>query len=96
MKIRRISDGKIFEVRKYVNGFGEESVWCDDWYGHHMIHRDCEFVDTYTAEDMEKFSHWYNRKVSVIGESELHLFGARPFRDIIDYWNRKGGQNETE
>lgn len=27
----------------------------------------------------------YNRKVSVIGESELHLFGARPFQDIIDY-----------
>jgi hypothetical protein len=58
MKIRRISDGVIFEVRKYVNGFGEESVWCDDWYGHHMIGRDCEFVNAYTAEDMNDFAEW--------------------------------------
>lgn len=48
-----------------------------------------ELPKRFTIKDMEEFSHWYNRKVSVIGESELHLFGARPFQDIIDYWEQE-------
>lgn len=44
---------------------------------------------TYTPADMEEFSYWYHRKVSVIGESELHLFGVRPFEDIISFWKKE-------
>ena len=64
----------------------------------YFSNRDAEAIDTvvkklekptYTAEDMEEFSFWYHRKVSVIGESELHLFGVRPFGDIIDFWKKE-------
>lgn len=58
MNIKRISDGEVFEVRKYIKGNGEESAWCDDWYGHHVVGVDCELVNTYTAEDMEAFAEW--------------------------------------
>lgn len=44
---------------------------------------------TYTPADMEEFSYWYHRKVSVIGESELHLFGVRLFEDIISFWKKE-------
>lgn len=47
---------------------------------------------TYTPADMEEFSYWYHRKVSVIGESELHLFGVRPFEDIISFWKKEKEQ----
>jgi hypothetical protein len=58
MNIKRISDGEVFEVRKYIKGNGEESVWCDHWYGHHVVGVDCELVKTYTAEDMDSFAEW--------------------------------------
>ena len=83
MKIRRLSDGVIFEVREYVNGFGEESVWCDDWYGHHLVGRDCEFVDTYTAEEMEAFAEW-----CAVNNWEYHQF-------IKTWFNTKAQSSKT-
>ncbi|MDF3076146.1 MAG: hypothetical protein K0S09_35 [Sphingobacteriaceae bacterium] len=39
------STGDIHEVRKYaVSGDGQQGIWCDTWYGHHVIGSDCEFV----------------------------------------------------
>lgn len=43
LKIRRLSDNKIFTVWKYINTDEEISVWCRDWYGRHIIGADCEF-----------------------------------------------------
>ena len=37
--------GKIHKVWKYLlSGDGQESVWCHDWYGHHVIGDDCVFA----------------------------------------------------
>ena len=44
--ITRNSDNKIFEVRKYVksgDSIPEQSVWCDKWYGRHVIGQDCHW-----------------------------------------------------
>lgn len=34
-------------VRKYINDTtsGCESVWCDTWYGRHIIGKHCEFIN---------------------------------------------------
>ena len=44
--VTRNSDNKIFEVRKYVKSgdlIPEQSVWCNDWYGRHVIDQDCHW-----------------------------------------------------
>lgn len=39
------NEGIIHEVQKYIKSSdGEESVWCNDWYGRHVIGKDCEFI----------------------------------------------------
>ncbi|HAH24938.1 MAG TPA: hypothetical protein DCL77_14490 [Prolixibacteraceae bacterium] len=47
--IKRIADGEIFLVRKYVRAeYGphiEYNVWSDQWYGHHIIGSDCEWAN---------------------------------------------------
>lgn len=41
--VKNIKDNTIHEVRKYIKSDdGEESVWCNDWYGHHKLGIDCE------------------------------------------------------
>jgi hypothetical protein len=35
--------GEVHEVHKYINNDGEESIWCDEWYGRHVIGQDCEW-----------------------------------------------------
>jgi hypothetical protein len=45
MKVKRLSDNKEFEVQKYIKASDdEESVWCNEWYGRHVVGRHCEFV----------------------------------------------------
>ena len=35
---------QVFKVWKYIkSNDGEVSVWCNDWYGRHVIGQDCEF-----------------------------------------------------
>jgi hypothetical protein len=35
--------GEVHEVHKYINNDGEENIWCDEWYGRHVIGQDCEW-----------------------------------------------------
>lgn len=40
-----IETGQPHKVWKYLlSGNGQESVWCHDWYGHHIIGSDCVFA----------------------------------------------------
>lgn len=42
MKIKA-NTGEVHEVQKYINGNdGLEHIWCNTWYGHHIIGQDCE------------------------------------------------------
>lgn len=37
-------NGKIYKIQKYIiDNEGQESVWCNDWYGKHVIGQDCEW-----------------------------------------------------
>ena len=39
-----LSDNKIYEVWKFIkDSEGLISVWCDNWYGRHVIGEDCKF-----------------------------------------------------
>ena len=31
-------------VNKYVFNGDEESIWCNTWYGRHIIGQDCKFI----------------------------------------------------
>lgn len=51
--IKRKSDGEVFKVWKYVLGSTsqpEEHIWCNDWYGHHIIGVDCEWAESNVIE----------------------------------------------
>lgn len=51
LKVIRKSDSQEFDVWKYLKQKdGTESVWCHDWYGHHVIGNDCEFQELDTSE----------------------------------------------
>lgn len=44
LRVTRESDGAVFDVWKYVFiGEGEHHVWCNDWYGRHIIGHDCDW-----------------------------------------------------
>lgn len=39
-------DGSVHKVWKILySDTGSIDVWCKDWYGHHVIGHDCEFVN---------------------------------------------------
>lgn len=44
LKIKRFSDGQIFDVFKYINSSGQISIWCNEWYGRHVVGQDCELI----------------------------------------------------
>ena len=51
--IKRKSDGEVFKVWKYVLGSPsqpEEHIWCNDWYGHHIIGVDCDWFESNVIE----------------------------------------------
>lgn len=38
--------GDIHDVHKYINdNEGRENIWCNTWYGHHIIGQDCEWYE---------------------------------------------------
>jgi len=45
LKISRILDGKIFEVNKYIFSDETHNIWCNEWYGRHVIGQDCEWIN---------------------------------------------------
>lgn len=45
LQIKNKTTGEVFTIHKYILGSdGIESVWCNDWYGHHRIGFDCEWA----------------------------------------------------
>ena len=44
--VKRNDTNEIVEVRKYIKSDNpiEEHIWSNDWYGHHIIGNDCEWV----------------------------------------------------
>jgi hypothetical protein len=72
MKIKRLSDGKIFVVRKYIldTNNNEESIWCDGWYGRHLLNIDCVFIG-----NLDTFESWL--------KYEKKEFGEPSFENII-------------
>lgn len=51
-KVKRISDGKIFSIRKYIiDSDNKENVWSNEWYGHHVIGVDCEWCSQFQKEN---------------------------------------------
>lgn len=50
MQIKTLS-GEIHNVKKYIiDTDGEESIWCDTWYGRHVIGQDCNWYAEPLAE----------------------------------------------
>jgi hypothetical protein len=49
MNVLNFKTGDLHEVIKYVKSQsdGEESVWCNGWYGRHIIGKDCAFIKSY-------------------------------------------------
>jgi hypothetical protein len=50
MHVINFKTGDLHEVTKYVksgDGSGEESVWCNSWYGRHVIGKDCAIVKSF-------------------------------------------------
>lgn len=45
LQVKNKADGKVYPIHKYIlSSDGIESVWCNDWYGHHRIGFDCEWA----------------------------------------------------
>lgn len=45
LRVRQLNTDNIFTVWKYlIDGEGDINIWSHDWYGHHKIGVDCEFV----------------------------------------------------
>ena len=43
--VKEKETGKIYKVWKYLlSGDQQQSIWSHDWYGHHVIGGDCDFV----------------------------------------------------
>lgn len=59
--IKRKDTGEVHQVNKYVLGSDNQThVWCNTWYGHHIIGKDCEYQDTLTYK--EKWEEQLMRK----------------------------------
>ena len=52
LKVRDKKTGKVHDVWKYIkNADGEIHIWCNTWYGHHIIGQDCEFETEQSSPD---------------------------------------------
>lgn len=62
MKVKQINNGEIHEVRKYlIEDGGRENIWCNTWYGHHIIGQDCEwYIAPPTTEQTEPLKAFLN------------------------------------
>lgn len=48
-------DNVSHKVRKHIiSNDGEESVWCDDWYGRHVIGNDCNWESQQRISELER------------------------------------------
>lgn len=53
LAIKRLADGRVFPVQKYIFDGQEHHIWCNDWYGHHKIFEDCQWAET-SEERMQR------------------------------------------
>lgn len=49
--VNRISDNKEFVVWKYINNGSEISIWCNGWYGRHVLGQDCKDLRIITSNN---------------------------------------------
>lgn len=76
--------GRTHEVAKYVKDKdGQEHIWCNDWYGHHIIGNDCEWLNIpapHPGETPQKVLRWVKaseRLPKNAGSPEYHFrFGG--------------------
>ena len=53
MRVVNLQTNEVHDVWKYLKSSdGQESVWCFDWYGHHVIGVDCEFEQTIEQREL--------------------------------------------
>lgn len=47
LHVINLKDDSVHEVRKYIIADdGQENVWSNTWYGHHVIGNDCEWMQS--------------------------------------------------
>lgn len=45
LRVIRLSDNTVHTVKKYIlDSDKEQNIWCDSWYGRHVIGQDCKWV----------------------------------------------------
>ena len=78
LKIIRKSDNKIFDVFKYIFSEDIHNIWCNDWYGRHVIGQDCEFYaksyphnSTVTKYLLDRFNNSDNPEYHNLTSSEI-------------------------
>lgn len=66
--------GERHEVNKIVyhpENEPEPHVWCDTWYGHHVIGKDCEWAGQESpaaGRESIEFAHWLSKNYQVYAE----------------------------
>jgi len=51
--VKNLEDNTIHEVRKYIKSDdGVQSIWCNTWYGRHVIGVDCKFTKDHDGDDV--------------------------------------------
>lgn len=59
LQVKNKVDGKVYPIHKYIlSADGIESVWCNDWYGHHRIGFDCEWATHDRAKVLVDALEW--------------------------------------
>jgi hypothetical protein len=60
--VKRNEDNQLINVRKYIiDDEGEESIWSNDWYGRHIIGRDCVWANVSKVQSNCNLPHVINR-----------------------------------
>lgn len=57
MKVVNLKTGDLHEVIRYVKSQSDsaEYVWCNGWFGKHVIGKDCAFVISYQLNTTQSF-----------------------------------------
>jgi hypothetical protein len=90
-------DGNIYKVRKYIiSNDGEESVWCDDWYGRHVICNDCNWEDS-EIESLKAENEGHKEIARARGEAinELQAENER-LKEAVRHWQRELGEGYNQ
>lgn len=84
--VKRIDNNQLVKVRKYIiDNEGEEYIWSDDWYGKHVIGKDCEWESQPDREviDLSNFLTFYAEKYEMIFTKSFRM------KLVDEYLNNK-------